>query len=321
MSMSDTTIRCHGCSFSGTITHRPITLRYRLPDGSVVDGYRKSGWCHRCREIRDIESRFDPAELQAEILQLKPNSGLFGKLFGAPNQDDIGDRRAKLVRLLRLATLRRSPPRCLTCGYTDVVDFQFDSKRNIVGFVHDCGRGLYEVPADPSAISFRFKPEVIELDVEGRPLSRLKEAKRPIRQSISDVTIIFGPPVTELLEEMEERAEALGKSPPEAWVWYIHKLIGQISERAQGELSDLDCLFTTALGVSVQVSEPFLTYTFHAGTIVPAIIMKPSDFSFPTGTGEINWEDPALSSVFGGSWKVAVGAEWTRVLMARFPEA
>ncbi len=171
MSMPPGKIRCHGCSFEAHLAVRPLTLRYHLPDGSSVDGYRQFGWCRQCETITDVEERLDTKDLEDRVAAATPKPTLLGRLFGAPGGGANQAHTAELSRLngqLRLARIRTSPPRCLRCGLTRVVHIYCDDGGNVIGTVHSCGKGLYHVPVDPDAPRFHYRPEVIHLDAEGR---------------------------------------------------------------------------------------------------------------------------------------------------------
>lgn len=169
-------VRCHGCDFEGVLQRRPITLRYMLAGSSSVDGHREFGWCRRCSGIRDVEQKLVVQQLQSELhaINSRRPRGLFGAidrvLGGNANDDDSEVRR--LNGLLRVASTRRSSPRCLVCGSDDTVPILFDDSGNCVSLRHSCGGTLYRLPPDPNAPRFSYKPEVIPLDVEGNRLDR-----------------------------------------------------------------------------------------------------------------------------------------------------
>ena len=123
MSLPGSRIRCHGCKFEGVMQHRSVTLRYALPDGQTVDAGRTFGWCNKCDGIRDTESSLNSEVIRQEInAQESRQNAIAGffrnaidRAFGGKPSDDQSQLR-ELSKLLRLAELRRSPPRCLVCG-------------------------------------------------------------------------------------------------------------------------------------------------------------------------------------------------------------
>lgn len=179
MSTSTGQIRCHGCQYQGVLQHRSVVLRYALPDGTKVDSHRTFGWCNDCRGIRDVESKLDVSALRLELERLNPRQRSLGSFFkssidralgGGTDDDQI--ERQRLMMLLRVAELRKSPPRCLSCGSTSVSPSLFDADGNSQDFVHSCGSRLYRVPPDPNAPRFSYRPEVLPLDIEGHRLDR-----------------------------------------------------------------------------------------------------------------------------------------------------
>lgn len=168
MSMSSCYVRCHGCDFEGVMQRRPITLEYVLPSGAVVQGYRVFAWCSSCENVTDAEQAFDAASIQTEIDSLNQQKvGFLSRLFGGGKAEDANLKR--LHEKLQLAQLRKSEPRCLSCGKPTVVYLTFDESRTS-SIVHTCGRRLFLVPEDPDAPRFMYRPEVIRLDPEGREI-------------------------------------------------------------------------------------------------------------------------------------------------------
>lgn len=181
MSMSAGYVRCHGCDFEGIVQPRPVTLEYHLPSGQTVEGYRRFAWCWTCENIVGAEEPLDPAAIQAEIDGVKPKSTSIGGLFVRAVDRALGggkQERIELERLnakLGLAKLRKSPPRCLTCGEPTVELLEFD-RNGTSTLVHTCGRRLFSVPDDPDAPRFHYGNEVISLDHEGRRIEHKGEA-------------------------------------------------------------------------------------------------------------------------------------------------
>ncbi len=172
MSVPSLRLRCRGCSYSVTVFRSPIVLRYSLPDGSIVEGGRTVGWCAHCDGVRDIEDLRDRVQIEARLAELvaRRKRG-FGALVqwmrgAGPAEDEweIG----RLKGELRVATLRRSGPRCLKCKSEEVVALEMDVDGTCIGFVHRCGGVLYGLPYDANATRMSFALKKIELDFEGR---------------------------------------------------------------------------------------------------------------------------------------------------------
>jgi hypothetical protein len=174
MSLPSGCVRCHGCEFEGWLQRRSVTLRYQLSDANFVDSHRVSGWCDHCEGIRDIEAPLDPAAIRAEIERHQPQlvglGGFVKKVIERVLGPAIHDKRADVTRLrhlLHIAESRTSPPRCLTCGEASTTQLNFDASGTSANYVHTCGSHLYQVPENPEAPKFIFRPEVIILDPEG----------------------------------------------------------------------------------------------------------------------------------------------------------
>ena len=174
MSLPIGCVRCHGCEFEGWLQRRSVTLRYQLSDANYVDSHRVSGWCDHCQGIRDIEAPLDAAAIRAEIERHQPQrvglGGLFKKaisrvLGGAT--DNTGAVLTRLRQLLQIAEIRKSPPRCLTCGKASTTQLNFDASGTSSNYAHTCGSHLYLVSENPDAPRFSFRPEIIFLDSEG----------------------------------------------------------------------------------------------------------------------------------------------------------
>lgn len=168
MSMPSGYVRCHGCNFEVVMQRRPITLEYLLPTGDTVEGYRRFAWCTTCCNITESEEPIEAAPIRSQIEAIKNrNRGIAKRLFG-PSAQDASELKV-LQAKLRLAQIRRSPPRCLRCGEAAVTPLEFESN-GTSNVTHSCGRRLFLVPEDPDAPRFMFRPEVIQLDVEGRKI-------------------------------------------------------------------------------------------------------------------------------------------------------
>lgn len=176
MSVPAGQLRCHGCDYQGVLQHRPITLQYVLPDGSTVDGHRQFVWCGHCNAVRDAEQQLNVPQLQAQLHALNANrpKGLLrfvDRALGGGSGDDESERQ-RLGGLLRVASLRKSPPKCLTCGAAEVAPLVFGEDGNCVSARHSCGGTLYRLPPNPNAPRFSYKPETVPLDIEGNRLDR-----------------------------------------------------------------------------------------------------------------------------------------------------
>lgn len=177
MSIPSTKIKCHGCDFESIDPGLPIRIKYKLGANEYIDSHRVTGWCSNCCDVRDIEY-LNAEDIQRQLSDLqhppKDRRGLFTKfldraLGGGPppnNQPRIDS----LTRLLKLVRSRQSGARCLTCGEARTTPITFN-EGGTSDYVHACGSRLYQVPEDPDAIRFFYKPKTIILDTEGRQIN------------------------------------------------------------------------------------------------------------------------------------------------------
>ena len=188
MSLDSKRIVCTGCDYKTRERYVPMELYYCLPDGMIVPGKRRRGWCHECDGYGDIESlavnemervlmrrledltalnatverlnchwwrHFHRAELEAAILE----------------RQEIQSEIRGLQAILPLLKARQSGPRCLRCGSGRTQPVTFDPISGLsYDFRHDCGGQLREVPReeDPDPIRFMFRMSTYWLDTEGR---------------------------------------------------------------------------------------------------------------------------------------------------------
>ncbi len=179
MSMPSGFVKCHGCDFEGVMQRRPITLQYHLPNGQIVEGYRRFAWCSSCGNVTEAEEVLELASIQAEIDSANSSrQGFFTRILDKVlGGGDTGRReRNRLTAKLMLAQMRRSPPRCLRCGGATVHMLAFDGN-GTSNIVHSCGSRLYAVPEDPDAPRFFYKSEVIALDPEGHRLDQIENKR------------------------------------------------------------------------------------------------------------------------------------------------
>ncbi len=166
MSMTNGIVLCTGCDYLERVVHRPITLIYQLPDGSIFTTSRNFGWCNSCCAVRDNESEFDFQINNPNIHQLTEKTKGFFYFFRNLVNRVLGGNSGEFDELknlrvaLRIASGRKSHSRCLNCGQDDV--------KSLGQIVHHCGGSLYFGKGDPDAPRFSYKPEVIFLDMEGR---------------------------------------------------------------------------------------------------------------------------------------------------------
>jgi hypothetical protein len=154
-----------------------MLLVYRLPDGSELEAGRTFGWCECCNDIRDIEALMDSQQIRAELEAARKQArspsrfilSVVDRVLGG-GTDELKKEIENLEKRLRLAELRHSGPRCLTCGNDDTKPLSFDDNRLSLNLTHECGGRFRREEDDPDAVRFSYRLETIFLDEEGRQI-------------------------------------------------------------------------------------------------------------------------------------------------------
>ena len=194
-------LTCSKCSYQTSDLMLRGHFQYCLSDGRTCGVSRALGWCAECREVRPVEvlgidesDHHDRADASAKLAELrKPGliKALFRKSESAQRRIQYWHNRVQdLVQEIEVKGLvygqRRSPPRCLTCGSTQVsqlpefppleaphpcgnVAGQMRSPPTKIGFRHpDCGG---EILVQPSEAWVRIRIKLRRYDIDGRLLS------------------------------------------------------------------------------------------------------------------------------------------------------
>jgi hypothetical protein len=105
---------------------------YLLPDQSTLDLSFIAAWCRDCREVTHAEEMPSMAAIEKELTTSVP-----------------GWRHEELTVLKKWRTQRRSPPKCLDCGSTNIVPVTLDFSEVIEQtFPHpDCEGVLHFTPS------------------------------------------------------------------------------------------------------------------------------------------------------------------------------
>ena len=135
----------------------------------------------------------------------------------------------------------------------------------------------------------------------------------------TDITFIIGPPEPdEEKRKFEAWSKKSGKPTSEIWVEYVHEVLGRFIKYDPGQTtSKLDELVSKVVNTSVQVRDPFLTYTFQSGGKVPGIILYMGKIILPNGKQpQIDWTDARIRESIGSVFGLIFKAEWVRSLVA-----
>jgi hypothetical protein len=94
-------------------------LNYRLPDGSLLFVRQTDCWCAKCHGFEVAEDIPNCIELETDLRRLA-NGDEDERLwirYGTPTKELFDD----LRRRIEWRRTRRSPPKCLHCGSTNIV--------------------------------------------------------------------------------------------------------------------------------------------------------------------------------------------------------
>jgi len=123
MSFPTGQITCTSCSFSQSLVHCPVTVRYLLDSDRHIDHYRGSAWCTVCKRIQDVEDIPKLEAIDAELLgeEQSARGTVLSRIKDRAGFPLSSKRRWARKRILNLKLTmewlrhRRSPPRCLSC--------------------------------------------------------------------------------------------------------------------------------------------------------------------------------------------------------------
>lgn len=96
---------------------------YQLPDGSRASGIPSLAWCLRCRSFVCAERILSGDSIDSTIVELTIRPFSLETVFIYTDNDDFRERvAADFRRLCAWRALRKSPPKCITCGSEQIQD-------------------------------------------------------------------------------------------------------------------------------------------------------------------------------------------------------
>jgi hypothetical protein len=111
-------VACDGCDLTATLGGMGLP-RYDLGDGHGHYVETQHAFCHACRSMVDAERLPTSAELAERRAQMMESVGSKDLMTDhVVTQADVDERAGAIERWL---SARRSPPRCLVCGSTEIV--------------------------------------------------------------------------------------------------------------------------------------------------------------------------------------------------------
>jgi hypothetical protein len=167
---------CDKCTYE---RHMPDTnYDYCLPDGGRLYVIRGRAWCFSCKQVVQAEYLLSLAEIESELR-------VINSWPREPTRPSAIEATAHIRKQMELrkafALRRRSPPRCLECGSSNITTQESGGEGNR-GLVHpECGGRLRPVyPESRVWLPMADKEyEPVLLDGEGRPVAEGYEGRVP----------------------------------------------------------------------------------------------------------------------------------------------
>ena len=184
MSVIENLIKCTKCDFVSSDTNRYGSFKY-LDDKAIYYLDKDDGWCYDCNSIVAIESltelksTIDSMISIAEKISIVKNANMLTKLTSnykeiKRNYDYYIKELDILKWSIKFITNRKSLPRCLTCGSTEVSKLNIPStsrgdeagKKIRIGYKHpNCGGELY---LETGTVSTFYQYNDIYYNTEGQ---------------------------------------------------------------------------------------------------------------------------------------------------------
>lgn len=153
-------ITCSKCDSMWSSIQTWGRFTYHLQDGSEINVERDLGWCYDCDSFKTVEELPKLEAISSKLESLKTE--LLGYITDEAGNGLAEDKQRKIHRLedkfmktklvYNWRESRESPPKCLTCGSTDIENIdtgvEIDDKRTL-NFIHPkCGGELSVIMSD-----------------------------------------------------------------------------------------------------------------------------------------------------------------------------
>ena len=123
-------MECESCGHEFSFSVGSGDFWYQMPNGDRFPVDSKLGWCVSCADmvaIEDLSGARANLELKKEEARIKASNDrprtFLSKVFGANKAQHVDlDSLSRIHENLLFLARRRSPPRCLECGCSDIVE-------------------------------------------------------------------------------------------------------------------------------------------------------------------------------------------------------
>ena len=188
MSMPFKTLSCTQCDFGKSDTILWGKFSYRFPDGETLALDRTFGWCNSCTDIKAVEelpdricANYDLRCVESDLeeeLYIKKQTGLWSSFTQWWSKarlererqyklDALTTKKEQYLLQLRLLDGRNSPPRCLECSSTYIVQLAELRSANASSFKHPGCGGTFKQTTEYSDTRVSIELEEIICDPEG----------------------------------------------------------------------------------------------------------------------------------------------------------
>ena len=158
-----TVISCSLCDFSTNETILWGNYQYAMSNNAFLHISRIYGWCYACKDIRPVEAFPDKCKLEQELETIDKESGscTISTNVKSVETPTVIDGKMKEIQMhLQFLNVRKDPPRCLTCGSTDIafIDAPYVQEGEMAQLVFkhpDCG-GTFTIRNSKNNSSARF---------------------------------------------------------------------------------------------------------------------------------------------------------------------
>lgn len=176
MSIPHLYLKCELCDQEWALGSLVGRSSYQLPDGSLAQLHKTLSWCNFCGCYSPVEKMDSKESLHSKLGSLFVDSleaeksvnplFLFAfKIFGkqaSGRLKNIKNEVSEIHASLKLLSTRKSPPKCLNCGSTDISHKSaFESPE----YHPNCGGEVARHESDDLRIMYRLQHKIY--DVEG----------------------------------------------------------------------------------------------------------------------------------------------------------
>jgi len=175
MSMPHLYLRCELCDQEWTLGSLVGRSSYQLRDGSLAQLHKTLSWCNSCGCYSPVEKMDNKESLHAKLGSLfldaseaeksiHPLILFIFKMFGKKASERLRDIQREVSEnqaSLKMLSSRKSPPKCLNCGSTDI---SHKSAFDPPEYHPNCGGEVTRHENDNLRIIYRLQHKIYDLE-------------------------------------------------------------------------------------------------------------------------------------------------------------